>query len=321
MISTDKTGFKAHIHISAEIHAHLSTPVPAQLWHYTSMKAMQAIIDQGVIYATDARFQNDRDELIHAAKYADSLIKAEPRHEEIIEFVRRHVATLFDELLSLQSPYQNYLTCFSSRKDDLSQWRAYSKASAGASLGFDLRNFISIAPCIYKDEDKRKFLISAFRTTFDVAEMLYRNDPKHLLLPGEELTPDMRAKFPMVEPLVRGARSTFLPALMILMPLFKDASFEAESEWRIVALSRYPEIKTPGATEDDDVFYLPRADTLVPTASINLKNDTGLPLTGLVLGPGSHPYAHDAANRFLRSKGFSLEAEVSSVPYRSTSTF
>jgi hypothetical protein len=46
--------------------AHLKTPVPDPLWHYTSMGAMHAILDRAEIYATDARFLNDREELIHA---------------------------------------------------------------------------------------------------------------------------------------------------------------------------------------------------------------------------------------------------------------
>jgi hypothetical protein len=33
------------------------------------MGAMQSIVEQGEMYATDARFLNDRDELVHAAGF------------------------------------------------------------------------------------------------------------------------------------------------------------------------------------------------------------------------------------------------------------
>jgi hypothetical protein len=125
--------------LPASIQAHLVTPVPDQLWHYTSMRGMQAILDHGEMYATDARFLNDRDELIHAAKYADWLIEHQPCPKEVIAFVRQHVADWFRVFLSFKNPYRNYVTCFTSCRDDLSQWRAYSAGSAGASMAFDLR--------------------------------------------------------------------------------------------------------------------------------------------------------------------------------------
>jgi hypothetical protein len=101
--------------------AHLMTPVPDQLWHYTSMHGMQAILEHGEMYVTDARFLNDRDELTHAAKYADQLIQRQPYPEEVINFVRQHVASCFGLFLSFNNPYRNYVTCFTSRRDDLSQ--------------------------------------------------------------------------------------------------------------------------------------------------------------------------------------------------------
>src|SRR4051794_1170002 len=133
--------------------AHLRTPVPDQLWHYTSMHGMHAVLEHGEMYATDARFLNDREELIHAAKFADQLIQRQPYPQVVIDFVRQHVADWFRILLSLKNPYRKYVTCFSSRRDDLSQWRAYGAGSAGASLAFDLREFrmVRLAPCVYRD--------------------------------------------------------------------------------------------------------------------------------------------------------------------------
>ena len=90
------------------------------------MNSMQAILDHGEIYASDARFLNDRDELIHAAKFADSVIQKQPHPPKVIEFVRQHVADWFSVFLSLKNPFRNYVSCFTSRRDDLSQWRAYS---------------------------------------------------------------------------------------------------------------------------------------------------------------------------------------------------
>jgi hypothetical protein len=82
-------------HLPVSMQSHLKTPAPDQLWHYTSMNAMQSIVEHGEMYATDARFLNDRDELIHAAEFADTLIKTQDHPPEVITFVRQHVARWF----------------------------------------------------------------------------------------------------------------------------------------------------------------------------------------------------------------------------------
>ena len=298
--------------------AHLMTPVPDQLWHYTSMRAMQAILEQGEMYATDARFLNDRDELIHAGKYADQLIQRQPYPKEVINFVRQHVACWFGVFLSFNSPYRNYVTCFTSRRDDLSQWRAYSAGSAGASLGFDLRESQKpgeLAPCVYRDEEKTRLLEDVFAEIFTVGDMHFKADPSLLLPPDATLPSEIEARFPGAEKNVRRADVRLLLPIMTILPLFKDSSFEAENEWRIVGLGSESE------PQNDSIFYRPRPDSLVPTRMVSIKGRDGrVPLTGLILGPGSHPDATDAVTRYLRSKEITVQAEPSAVPYRSTNS-
>lgn len=200
------------------------------------MHGMHAILDHGEMYATDARFLNDRDELFHAAKYADRLIEDQPYPQEVIAFVRQHVADWFRIFLSFKNPYRNYVTCFTSRRDDLSQWRAYSAGSAGASMAFDLREFHmpGLAPCVYRDEEKRRLLGDAFDEIFRVGDMHFRADPALLLPPDATLPAEIKARFPGAEENVKIAGSRLLMPIMTILPLFKDSSFEAENEWRIV---------------------------------------------------------------------------------------
>jgi hypothetical protein len=246
------------------------TPVPDQLWHYTSMHGMHAILEHRQMYATDARFLNDRDELIHAAKYSDWLIQHQPCPQQVIDFVRQHVADWFRVLLSFKNPYRNYVTCFTSRRDDLSQWRAYSAGSAGASMAFDLRDLtFGLAPCVYRDEEKRRLLEDAFDEIFKVGYMHFEADPALLLPPGATLSPEIKARFPGAEERVKIAGSRLLMPIMTILPLFKDVSFEAENEWRIVSLGSgsYP--------QNDSIFYGPRLDSLVPTKMVSIKRRDG----------------------------------------------
>lgn len=309
----EETTFKI---LPPSVKAHLRTPVPEQLWHYTSMNGMHSILESGEIYATDARFLNDREELIHSAKYADIVIRDQPYCQPVVDCVRQHVTRWFGVFLSLHNPYRNYITCFTSRKDDLSQWRAYSLGSSGASVGIDLRGAYQLgrlAPCIYRDEDKRRLLSDSFREMLEVGDMHFKTDPGLLFGPDAALPDELAAKFPWANKSLKLASSRLMLPISRLLPLFKDSSFEAENEWRIVTL---------GAEKDagfNSIFYRPRADTLVPTMKVSLKRQhEKIPLTGLILGPGSHPNSSDAVTRYLTTRGFTIVAEPSSVPYRTT---
>jgi hypothetical protein len=299
---------------------HLSRPVPEQLWHYTSIAAMQSIIEDGLMYATDARFLNDREELIHAAKFSDRLIQEQSLPEQVVSFARLHVARTFEVFLSEKNPARRFVTCFTTKPDDLSQWRAYSGASIGASLGFDFRKALlprELAPCIYEDDSKRRLLLEIFNPIFQTGVELFERDPAYLLGPDTPPAADVAASFPELDEAVKRASLTLLLPIMYILPLFKDKAFSVEDEWRIVKFGG-----VSGSDERNDLwprFFRPRSDALVETMKVSVANrENQIPLTGLLIGPGCHPNAADSASRFLRMKGLGLSALASDVPYRTT---
>lgn len=306
--------------LSGPIQDYLSTPVPQELWHYTSFKAMHSIIEQKAIYATDARFLNDRHELRHAADYANHLISTQNKPKPILEFVGAHVSDWFRVLLNLKNPFRNYVTCFSERRDDLSQWRAYSGQSTGVSLGFRFDKRHDLSPCVYQDDMKRILLLAAFSKIFKAAEIIFEIDPLLLLKPEQSHNFELLNKFPDIETYVKGASSTLLIPLIKLIPLFKDASFESEQEWRMVNLVQNHGRNVSGEEDDsfnNSVFYRPTRETLVPTLVVDLQKGGSIPVSSLYLGPGSHPYAEDATNRFLAFHQIPITSAPSAVPYRS----
>jgi hypothetical protein len=186
-------------------------------------------------------------------------------------------------------------------------------------MAFDIREYRMtgrLAPCVYRDEEKKRLLQDAFAEIFTVGYLHFKADPALLLPPGATLAPETKARFPDAEKDIAGASGRLLFPIMKIVSLFKDASFEAENELRIVSSGSdvYPE-------SNDAIFYRPRLDSLVPTKMVSIKRrDGAVPLTGLILGPGSHPDASDAVTRYLRSKKLAVQAEPSAVPYRSTTS-
>lgn len=195
-------------------------------------------------------------------------------------------------------------------------------------MAFDFREFDGrggLAPCVYRDEDKKRLLEDTFEEIFKVGNMHFKADPALLLPPDAMLPAEIKAKFPGAEENVKNAGVRLLAPILKILPLFKDSSFEAENEWRIVRLGSDYLRLTAGSLEStpqlDAIFYRPRMDSLVPTIKVDMKGQEGkVPLTGLILGPGSHPNACDAVTRYLRSKEIAIEAEPSAVPYRTTTS-
>jgi hypothetical protein len=182
-------------------------------------------------------------------------------------------------------------------------------------MAFDLRNFSDLAPCVYRNEDKKRLLEDTLAEMFAVGNMHFNTDPVLLRPPRATLNPETEAKYPGAEENVKRAGTRLLIPIMKILPLFKDSSFEAENEWRIVRLGSEA---NPGG---NPIFYRARMDSLVPTMAVDIKDKDGkVPLTGLVLGPGSHPNATDAVSRYLRFKEIAVQAGLSAVPYRNTSS-
>jgi hypothetical protein len=120
-----------------------SQAIPQEVWHYTSLAGFRGIISSGRVWATDARFSNDKTEFIYARDItagvlpylqADGYVPTMP-----IDDLTKMLDKAFDE--GALSPLENqiYITSFSAASDLLSQWVQYASASQGVSIGFDLR--------------------------------------------------------------------------------------------------------------------------------------------------------------------------------------
>lgn len=312
----------------------LRKPIPEFLWHYTSYKAFQSIVESKKIFATDLRYLNDSQEFVHARelarKLAEEVVESSDSGVAVGEMFKNAVNLAFNTGPLHADRLQVMVASFSQARDQLSQWRGYSGASSGVSISFDLSTFrpplgtetaVVFAPCVYELPQKRALLERALshvarvvvEYTKDFQEAMQR-DPQLLskLKDPTELGP------PHVEGLALNARLKLAVAkvnldLVRICPLLKDSSFSEEREWRLVLpISVDKHLPNPP-------LFRPISDTLVPYIAYPLCGpNEPTPVNDLILGPGSHAEAKAAISSFLLTNHIKVEPHASEVPYRAT---
>jgi len=331
------------------IHEWLNTPIPKKLWHYTSIEGFYGITTTKQIYATDLRFLNDREEFTHARKLTEELIQESPETGPngygLREIVRQTIKYLFDPGIGPLRPdyLQFFVVSFSAAEDQLSQWRGYSRGSSGASLGFDLSRLRQhefgldldrirrstggdfpafFAPCVYDQSKKKELIRFALHHGIEGLSSIYNELPQvKSLLETKSPTSDYlsvfneireKVKDPMrMKRLVDAVLRTFIDLFQIVA-LLKNPSFEEEREWRLLISGKQDEAP-PYARQ-----FRVGSTTLVPYVAYPFSTEPNaqVPLSDLILGPGSDEHAVSAAQSFLHTQGIEIEPRPSAVPFR-----
>ena len=304
----------------------LNEPIPEKLWHYTSIEGFHAIVKIKRMWATDARFLNDREELIHVNKIADEVVSAAPLLD-VTGFPNKEWLSKAHRLAPLRG-LQVFVACFTAAEDQLSQWRAYSHESSGVSLAFDLRSVrppeevgstVGFAPCIYGPPERKKLLVIEALRHFIVAvgdyyktvyEIACRQDPAKRSLSDkaqvvkEFLDPNPTEK-QLPESYVRAVAQTRVNYLQVAA-LSKNPS---RGRWRLVL----PMFSEPIPAPENPPQFRAGKTTLIPYVA---HPTSKFPLVDVILGPGSDEISVSAAQRFLKSEGLNIKPHLSQVPYR-----
>jgi hypothetical protein len=337
------------VEVTNPIQEWLDRPIPEKLWHYTSIQGFYGITTSQTIYATDYRFLNDREEVIHARKIAKELIDEYPDSDADGFEPKKAVGMVIYDIFRPNGGLFNpdnvlcHVTSFSGKRDDLSQWRGYSNGSNGHSLGFSIKRLqpISItcniswfeqmrangfpstfAPCVYHDINKKILLRYALT---NISIVLKNIDTVHPEIRSIIANPPTdKGIVDSIWEHLKSVQSTYMNQftdamcqtigyLLLVVALLKDSSFIDEDEWRLVAW--YNAITK--------VVRYPRKfraerEALIPYLEIPLDKGTEVLITlnDLVLGPGSNNQAVSAAKSFLESIGIELLPGLSSIPYR-----
>jgi hypothetical protein len=310
----------------------INEPIPEKLWHYTSVQGFQGIVTSKTIFATDVRFLNDRTEFIHAREIAAQVIDETSEYGEnrfpAREYSKKAVSLAFDQGLGGEK-IQIFVASFSQAEDQLSQWRGYSQGSSGVSLGFDLAalrppghvdTLVTFAPCVYAQGGKKTLLRDAL-THFVGESQAYWNAAFHAAAPswvasgpseGQAIIDSITGS-PEFKTDIAGALVRTQADMLRVAALSKDESFHEEREWRLVLPVEVGKtgLKNPPR-------FRVASTTLIPYIAQPFSTDpsAALPLKDVILGPGSHTNALQAALGFLKSQNLAVEPRESSVPYR-----
>lgn len=291
------------------------------LYHYTSLDAFKGIIESGMLWATHIAYMNDASEYLHAVKAAGEISGCLAKQEtnEVLKYFYEFIEPILTPSQITMDDYPSiFISCFSEAKNDLSQWRAYSKGSGGVALGFNSKSVHEnvtggawLIPVIY-DVEKQEKLIREF---LQVSANVFA---KHL-----SQVQDNREQF------VEDWYLTWRSFSSQLTPFVKNSSFQQEKEWRIIMPIE--------STEQDYVSYRSSKFSLIPFIKLKLGHQESsrgentscgtaddvkkipmLSIEKIIVGPNS---AIDrccySVKCILERYGYSdVEISASDIPYR-----
>lgn len=273
------------------------------LYHYTSEAGFLGIIASRSLWATDANFLNDATEIDLAHELAQERLKRK-RRSRIPTFHKEALKVLGHRVSSYRLTMRTYVTCFSTRFDDLNQWRSYAGAANGYMIGFSWEQLAGFSAmhgrifdeCIYSKEDQ------IARIDLFIEEFLESVSGYFPFYEKGEINEGL------LESRVETGAAKFTSQIA---PFFKHQAFKEESEWRIVQVedneNTSPEFRSTGLG-------------ITPYAILNLPKSHGLLSTIMLRSQTQEKLAEEGLARFLESQGIHRGIiTLSQLPYRATS--
>ena len=261
---------------------------PETIYHYTTQKGILGIIPDRCMWATQAHFLNDKNEVFLTFKLLERELRRmvaesrSPEHRSLLNEIRHNLSNVDQTHICTVS--------FCESGDLLSQWRGYAAQGKGYALGFDLPKLSDIAkqqnfvvwPCVYNPTlqlELVKYLIDCWIEKFS-----------EKMLNHEKMLEEINV------------------SICKLAPIIKDESFIEEQEWRLVS----------SATGfEKNMAFREGEFSLIPY--LNLRdNDSKDCFKKIVVGPSPHTdLAINSLKMFLKQNKLSnVEVVTSRIPFR-----
>jgi hypothetical protein len=279
---------------------HLSKAPPVTLYHYTDQNALLKIMESRNLWATKVQYLNDFMEFNLAVDIAKRKLAARRSLHPETQGIKKLIDTIIDGL----SRITNVNICavsFCEHDDLLSQWRGYTRAGGGVSIGFRSGSLADLArreqgrlgPCIY-DVETQNDVIS------EIIDNVIAN-----AMEGSEVH----------------SSEDFNRQLIEYGAFFKNNGFREEHEWRLITgIKLY---------RDEGFKFRPGYSMLTPYYIAQLApkgwHDE---IASVTIGPCPYPAASGQAitglflkqGLYLPHSGFGSERDfvvrLSQIPYR-----
>ena len=299
------------------------------------------------LWATDARFLNDAQELKYAWDTFRSTL-AERAAEET-EYSEAYQAEL-ESIKSVKAEnldameFRVFATCLSELQDDVPQWRSYASDGRGVALGFDLKSIQMLhVPYFHHtpgDLTHARATVSGTNTQVDVtwgallAKVGYGDAARETAIGNEIWQIEQLCSTNDVGNLSQRMYNCIhrIPIQLANLALVKHEGFKSEQEWRITIAEHFP--STPSQLSAlNRLDGIPKIAGGIPLETVDVqfreggpalfKPYTALPfersaLVGVVLGPNINAeLATPVIRRLLDRHGFRhTRVDPSSMPYR-----
>lgn len=283
--------------------------LPEVLWHYTGPAGVAGIIEHGALWATDAEYLNDAQELRFGRDQIIDALRAEGDRRQSIAQSEAHwdpdmaaAITIAGALAILEDGDDTamgwvsevYLACFCAEGDLLSQWRGYARGQ-GYALAFQSAALARL-PVESTDD-------SALDSVAELRPVAY--GPDSIPARTAEILSHLNVG-PVGHPGMRGmdlARRVILK----LLAEHKHESFQEEREWRLIASLAGRPART-----------LFRSGSLGLIPYVNLEIPLGSALREVMVGPGPDRALRIRAVRHLLAKAglYDVQVTASQAPFR-----
>jgi hypothetical protein len=317
--------------------------IPPEVWHYTKVESFASIVSSGTMWATDARFTNDRTEFLHGRDIALELLLEQSnkvvRSDDPLKFALEQVHEVVDKFFTegALSSKDNYIfiISFSAASDLKSQWSEYGDGHKGVSFALDLDNVrpprgsgiaATFAPCLYTRREKEALAADALGHFIASVRKLAQFSSSAIEISGkrrdweliqraqgrpairdEDFLHDLRQAMEMEirEPVVR----TAYDLIRIASHCKNDAFFE-EREWRLA-------LPVPKYRPNTKIVIKHRgSESSIPYIESDLLQRNGLlPITRVMLGPLCT--RGEEVEALLASHGYNVPIEKSGIPLKS----
>jgi hypothetical protein len=303
--------------MSEEFNVQAEPELPEILYHYTTPKGLLGILSEKKLRLSHFEFLNDGNEFktgYHSfIEEAKTFFENNNKSAEFSKYKK-----ILDETIADHSKnYPPYLACFSTKQNDLTQWRAYSQLG-GYALGlntsvlkncFDSKKY-HLLPVEYNNnyfQSHKDLIKDAYDGFFGIQQIFDRlkqerqldsiNDRENFIKQVSQI------------PAYKEFRN------MIIRPtgffiIIKDEAFKAESEWRAIRAPEEEHFKF-------ELLFDVKASFIKPYIEVELPNIRAL-ISKIWIGPmDKQELAKKGLEIFLEKNGLDPGIiECSEIPYR-----